>query len=147
MPLGSIKDIHTKSRKIDLLFCKMSALAQPSLPPCPCGDTINFEKSEAFSKKCERLHLKNSSPPVRSGQTPPSPDCGRLLRTVPYLKFISVQLSIYYLIAQQQLLLNCSAFKHNFWKKFVQRFVTKLHKIVDENQSTILFVYIGHPHL
>jgi len=57
---SSIKDVRTKSRKVDLSFplvCKMSALAQPL---CPCGHTMNFEKSEFFcTKKCERLHLKN----------------------------------------------------------------------------------------
>jgi len=38
---------------------KMSALAQSSFP-CPCGHTINFEKSEVLcTKKCERPHLKN----------------------------------------------------------------------------------------
>jgi len=39
----SIKDVRTKSRKIDpfLFDRKMFAWLNP-LPPCPCGHTINF---------------------------------------------------------------------------------------------------------
>jgi len=56
------------------LVRKMSALAQPSSSPCPCGHSINFEKSDVFStRKCGRPHLKNALPPcsqnVRTGQT------------------------------------------------------------------------------
>jgi len=62
----SIKDVRTKSRKINpsLLVRKMSALAQPPFSPCSCGHTINFEKSDDFcTKKCGRPHLKNPLPP------------------------------------------------------------------------------------
>jgi len=44
----SIKDVRTKSRKIEPLVRKMSALAQTP-PHCPCGHTINFEKIDVFS--------------------------------------------------------------------------------------------------
>jgi len=48
----SIKDVRTKSRKIDP--SPLSAKCPHKLnPPCPCGNTINFEKSEVFyAKKC-----------------------------------------------------------------------------------------------
>jgi len=47
-------------------------------PPCPCGHTINFKKSEVFyTKKCRRPHLKKA--PWSALDTPP--DCGRLLWT------------------------------------------------------------------
>jgi len=69
-----------------LLVRKMSVLAHP-LPPYPCGNTINFVKSEVFcAKTCGCPHLKNPlcSKNVRTGQT--VPDCGRLLWTAPYWK-------------------------------------------------------------
>jgi len=60
----SIKDVRTKSQKLDLfshLVRKMSALAQPTLR-CPCGHTISFKNSGVFcAKKCERPHLKTPS--------------------------------------------------------------------------------------
>jgi len=42
------------------------------LPPCPCGHTINFQKSEVFfTKKCGRPHLSSPlSENVRTRQTP-----------------------------------------------------------------------------
>jgi len=59
----------------------MSALSQP--PHCPCGHTINFEKSDVFcTKKCGRQHRKN--PLVRTGQAPLRPKCGRFLWIAPY---------------------------------------------------------------
>jgi len=48
-----------------------------STTPCPCGHTINFEKSKVFcAKKCGHPRLKNSSCPqyVRPGQTPLTAD-------------------------------------------------------------------------
>jgi len=55
---SAIKTVCTKSRKIDPLL------------PCPCGHTINFDKSCYFyAKKCGRPHLK-IPPLVRTGQIP-----------------------------------------------------------------------------
>jgi len=63
-----IKDIHTKSRKIDPPP-SLSALAEPPLPPCPYKHTINFEISEVFcTKKCGRPHLKTPSPRLPLGR-------------------------------------------------------------------------------
>jgi len=44
------------------------------LPPCPCGQTINFKKSKFFcTKKCERPHLKKPPPPLSAlDKLPPS---------------------------------------------------------------------------
>jgi len=58
----SIKDVRTKSRKIDSL----PPCPHWPKPSCPCGYTINFKKSEVFcTKKCGRPHLKNPSLLVR----------------------------------------------------------------------------------
>jgi len=70
----SIKDVRTKSRKIDSLplVRKMSAQAQPP-SPLSVRTHYNFEKSESFcAKNCGRPHLKNPSCPrnVRTEQTP-----------------------------------------------------------------------------
>jgi len=79
----SIKSVGTKSREIDTLY-PLSAKCQHWLNPlpCPCGHTINFEKSEVFCiKKCRRPHLKKPAfSIVRTGQTPP-PECGCPLGT------------------------------------------------------------------
>jgi len=66
-------------KKLTPLVCKMSALAQPSLPTCPCGGyTISFEQSEVFYiKKCGRPHLK--TPPFSALDNPPPSDCERFL--------------------------------------------------------------------
>jgi len=60
----SIKDVCTKSRKIDppLIVRKMSALAQP-IHPCPCGHTKNFEKSEVFLQQAVRTPAFEDPPP------------------------------------------------------------------------------------
>jgi len=82
----SIKDVRTKSRKIDLpLVCKIPTLVQPPLmrkmfalaqppPPCPCGYIINFEKSEIFCHKfrkirrflCQKVRTAASKEPLPS---------------------------------------------------------------------------------
>jgi len=66
--------VHTKSQKIDLL------------PPCPCGHTINFEKSEVFyTKNCGRPLLSSPlSEKCTHWTNPFPPDYGRLLWTAPY---------------------------------------------------------------
>jgi len=62
-----MKDVCTKSQKIDPFH------------PCPCGHTINFEKSEVFcTKKCGRPHLKNLPLCPHWTNTFP-PECGRRL--------------------------------------------------------------------
>jgi len=62
----SIKDICTKSRKIELfpLVRKMSELAQPLLPPCPCGHKRISKNPTFLHQKCGRRHLKYSSSPL-----------------------------------------------------------------------------------
>jgi len=109
----SIKDVRTKSRKIDPLVRKMSALAQPPpLPPCSCGHTKNFEKSEVFcSKKCRRPHLKKPpSPPVRKMSALDNPpDWERLLWAAPNLCFKFLK-----------------PFKISFWRSFLRRLVVVL---------------------
>jgi len=56
----SIKDVSTKSQKIDFL------IRTGSTPSCPCEHTINFKKSEIFrTKKCGRPHHENPFPLVR----------------------------------------------------------------------------------
>jgi len=80
----SINDVRTKSRKIDPPCPKNVRTGSTLFPPCPCGHTINFEKSEVFcAKKCGRTHLKKSPPPcpqnVRTRQALPPVHCGRLL--------------------------------------------------------------------
>jgi len=67
----SIKDVRTKSQKIDPLVRTGSTL-------------LSFRIHHKFRTlrrflQCERPHLKN--PLVRTGQTPFLPDCGRLLWT------------------------------------------------------------------
>jgi len=61
--VSSIKDVRTKSRKIDIPPpCPQNVLN----PPCMCGHPKNFEKSEVFcSKKFGRSHLKKPIPLVR----------------------------------------------------------------------------------
>jgi len=71
----SIKDVRTKSRKIDHLSPCPQNVRIGSTPPCPCGHTINFKNSKVFcTKKCGRPHLKNPLFPcpqnVRIGQPP-----------------------------------------------------------------------------
>jgi len=71
----SIKDVRTKSRKIN------------PLPPCPCGHTINFEKSDFLHQKV-RTSISEEPPPhpcpqhVGTGQTllPPDVFYGRFLK-------------------------------------------------------------------
>jgi len=65
----SIKDVHTKSRKIDLLLSCSQNARTGLTPPCPCGHVINFEKSEIFVPK------------VRTSTTKEPP----LVRTIPAL--------------------------------------------------------------
>jgi len=74
---ASIKDVRTKSRKID-----------PPPPYPKNGKMFALAHSEEFcTKKCGRPHLKTLSSLVRKMSAldkPPFPsDCGRLLRTAP----------------------------------------------------------------
>jgi len=51
------KNVLTKSEKLTTspIICKVSYWLKP---PCPCGHSIYFEKSEVFcTKKCGRPHL------------------------------------------------------------------------------------------
>jgi len=65
----SIKDVRTKSRKIDPL----SAICPHWLnPPCPCGHTINFEKSVFAPKSADVRVWRTPFPLVRTGQTSPT---------------------------------------------------------------------------
>jgi len=86
----SIKDVRTKSRKIDPT-CPQNARTGPNpLPPCLCGHTINFEKSEVFcSSNCGGLYRKKlfCLQNVRIGLTSLRSDCGRLLWTAPYCNY------------------------------------------------------------
>jgi len=80
----SIKNVRTKSQKIYPCPQNVRSGSTPLSPPCSCGHTTNFKKSEAFcTKKCGRPHLK-TSPLVckRSALDKPPLDCGPLLWTV-----------------------------------------------------------------
>jgi len=61
----SIKDVRTKSRKIDPLPpCPHFSILPPSL--CPCEATINFKKFRGFcTKNCGGPHLKSPPPVIR----------------------------------------------------------------------------------
>jgi len=58
-----------QNREKMALLAPLSALAQALSTPCPCGHTINIEKSEVFcTKKCGRPHLKTPRPsPLTAG--------------------------------------------------------------------------------
>jgi len=74
----SIKDVRTKSRKIDPspVVRKMSALTEP-LPPCLCRHTINFEKSEVYT-----INFENFASKVRtSAYENPLPSCPKNICT------------------------------------------------------------------
>jgi len=75
-----MKDARTKSRKIDPLVRINSTL------PCPCGHTINFEKSEVFCTK-KPSAFEELPPLVRKMSAldkPLPPDCGPLSWMAPY---------------------------------------------------------------
>jgi len=89
----SVKDVRTKSRKIDPSLAtsfvrKMSALLNP---PCPCKHATNFKKSEVLHQKVRTSvyeePLSSCAKNFRIGQTPLTADVfyGPLLVLVPRL--------------------------------------------------------------
>jgi len=76
----SIKDIHTKSWKIDPLVCKMSALAKPLLPLVRAGTSKISKNPKFFSPKIADVRIWRTPLSAKCPHwTNPSPFYGRPL--------------------------------------------------------------------